>query len=1066
MKKPNKKVVITASAICVVLIAVIAALILFLGRDKTTLIKGKYSEQSLPDYTVFIPANAIKQMFDGQGGYAFYDNADIYFENGEYKTSDIPKCVSENGVLYITTDEYGRKTPQEFAEAIGSEYVIYDNRLAVFSYKKDFVDVFSDIYTLEAFTLYLKGAGEADIVNAFITLPNFITNGTTNSVYYTEPNLHLGIQTEIYSAAMDGFATEYESVPKAPVIAAGQGNSKTNNTLVRVFNEEQACTAQFLAFAPEVKGGVQVRLGASDSGKLLIAAAAYDASLKSAQSIKVFDSFGTLIYSFVPKNIKAPYNIEIGKFISDSDKYYLFVSPMTADGKNSTFELYDLTDGSFKKTVKGGFDSGVKKQKITLSSFSPDADRTKTEKIIVTFTDSNKVYYLDCNDSSWTNADITLSENITGIYSSAFKGEILGSVSEEVYSNICVYGSGVSENASEEIKKGVLLNVGDKENHFYSTYAESNPDGYVDFGAFNHLRTDLSNAAMDEVSRYTDKIEEIPDYLKSLPYESWKYIFSQNQKELYHSQYNMWEPCFTHRWNSTQFTQNLTKVIKDGYPAYASIGRNNASGTYEELESSFLIGTYADGVIELAKLRIYPLRTALQQIAAEFRGVQGEPEKLIAVSPVHEQEINIAGSVGDYHPNMITGFRKYLLDLYGSVQNINKRFGTEFNSEEEIDAPRFDPKSLNNSECRGDWDIYGKSDYFTQWSLYTRYIVNKRILEAYREALLAGFPPEAINAHQIPEGDAVAGFLGEANTRISPTDVVSICGTAYGGTRYGFFANSVNNFIELAHGAGHNNITLGEYSALADDYDIALKQLRYLYENGVKFTHIIVPYPANSLEYKYVSLAESKAIKKLQEENNARTASTGGTGMIHPVYRGDKSFNIVQLGDENHNGLLKSVKQDGTWEGSVYIVPFHSGVDVTSVKMNKTKNGYASGAVKGMQYGDQIELTFHAKYKGKDTAYVNIEVYHAGCLIEGAAVKYALTANETPYRYVLSNQLTMDEIEIRITFECEDRSQLVTEHLQCTLQTEDAAHKYVGDFEREANKGGISFDIFETDILK
>lgn len=111
------------------------------------------------------------------------------------------------------------------------------------------------------------------------------------------------------------------------------------------------------------------------------------------------------------------------------------------------------------------------------------------------------------------------------------------------------------------------------------------------------------------------------------------------------------------------------------------------------------------------------------------------------VSPVHEQEINVAGSIGDYHPNMIEGFRKYLLGLYGSVENINKRFGTDFASEEEIDAPRYDPESANVQESRGEWDVYGQSDYFTQWSLYTRNIVNKRILEAYREALLAGFPP-------------------------------------------------------------------------------------------------------------------------------------------------------------------------------------------------------------------------------------------------------------------------------------------------------------------------------------
>lgn len=53
-----------------------------------------------------------------------------------------------------------------------AHYVVYDDKLAVFSYEADFADTFSDIYTLEALALRLKGAEEADIINAFITLPN------------------------------------------------------------------------------------------------------------------------------------------------------------------------------------------------------------------------------------------------------------------------------------------------------------------------------------------------------------------------------------------------------------------------------------------------------------------------------------------------------------------------------------------------------------------------------------------------------------------------------------------------------------------------------------------------------------------------------------------------------------------------------------------------------------------------------------------------------------------------------------------------------------------------------
>lgn len=1055
MKWRIKKETILISVIVGVICVAGVCTALYLTRDKSEPLVGAYPEQPLPDYTQFLPQNAIQAMFDGNGGRAYYDGASIYYENGEYKTADVPPCAVEDDILYITTEQYGKKSAEELAAAMGAEYVVYDGKLAVFSYRKDFADTFSDIYTLEALSLRLKGAQEADIVNAFITLPNFISNGTTNAVYYTEPNLNLGVQTEIYGLQLNDYDTGYEKVSQAPMIVAGQGEDGANNTLIRVFNTSQACTSQFLAFPADVQGGVIVKTGNSSSGQALIAAAAYDATRNAAKSIKVFDTYGSLRYSFTPQGVEAPYTIEIGKFLPGSDKNYIFVASKFSDGSGSKYELYDLDDGSFKKSVNGGFEKGVKSQRITLAAYSQDGEDSEYQKLIVTFLESKAVYYLDCSDSSWTKSDIQLDRNASGVYDSAFPGELVASLKEDTFSNVKIYGSGVSENLD-----GNLLNVGYKENRFYSTYAKPNPDGYVDYAEFNHIRTDLGNGVTEKLNKFGKaELQELVEYLQNATYEEWEYVFGTREKQKYHSQYNVWEPCFTHRWNAIQAMQNLVAVVDrtTGSPAYASIGRDNEGGVYQELDSSFLIGTYADGIPELAKLRLYPLRTMLQQLAVEFRGSSGEPERLVDVSPVHEQEINVAGSIGDYHPNMIEGFRKYLLGLYGSVENINRKFGTNFASEAEIDAPRYDPDGRNTQQSRGEWDVYGKSEYFTQWSLYTRNIINKRILEAYREALLAGFPPEAINAHQIPEGDAVSGFLGEADTRISPTDVVSICGTAYGGTRYGYFCDDVNNFIQLAYGGGHYNSTLGEYSSLSTDPDKAYAQLKYLASHGVKFTHIIVPYDTKDTMYSLVKTAEEEAIGRLQREDQPRKTATGGTGASVPVRRGDASYNIVQLGDSDKNGLLKSVKQDGSWEGSVYLVPFHSQVAVKEIEMRKTDVGYTSSPMKGFQYGDQAELTFLASCSGN--ASVKIEVYHAGYLLEDATAVYEIGAQQTPYRYVFSNQLSMEDIEIRMTFSGGDLRQIKVENLQCTSQVESVAHKYFGDTTAAASKGGVSFDV-------
>ncbi len=52
-------------------------------------------------------------------------------------------------------------------------------------------------------------------------------------------------------------------------------------------------------------------------------------------------------------------------------------------------------------------------------------------------------------------------------------------------------------------------------------------------------------------------------------------------------------------------------------------------------------------------------------------------------------------------------------------------------------------------------------------------------------SLLAGYPPETISTHQMPEAEAIPGTLGVPLDRLTPVDIALSCGTAYGGTRYG-----------------------------------------------------------------------------------------------------------------------------------------------------------------------------------------------------------------------------------------------------------------------------------------
>lgn len=364
------------------------------------------------------------------------------------------------------------------------------------------------------------------------------------------------------------------------------------------------------------------------------------------------------------------------------------------------------------------------------------------DSVILHFKAMQAVYEGNARTGEFKNSGISLPDFATGVYASANPGEryivtLLEIEGEENRSFVVAYDNEGSNNG--------LLDVAFRENVFYTArFWKDNDDTYVSAGSFNHIRCDLGNGVMGALNGASSsaKVEQVFD---SATYASYGFGVSNDFIQAFRTSHMFLEPCFTHRWNKIPGTRNLQNYVNSytGAHDYISIGKNGEASEYLELDSSFYIGTYADGILDLAKLRLYPLRSFLRTMAVEFRGENGNPEHLVGVSPVHEHEINVPGSVGDYNQHMIQGFRLYLLQQFGSLEQINQKLGTTFASVDEIDPPR--------DSGRGEWDLY-QGDYFTQWALYNRYIVSKRIIEAYREALIAGYPPESISAHQIPEG--------------------------------------------------------------------------------------------------------------------------------------------------------------------------------------------------------------------------------------------------------------------------------------------------------------------------
>ena len=1024
----------------------------------------------LPDYAKYATANRIKEVLGSSKTVAITAGGKKYYANGELKLGGINLVtVNEDGSItlppekmgaYFGRDDLTGTTPEAIAAEVGMGVAIYDHKLVLFYEGEEPLHTYEDLYTYEAMHLYMTDAAESEIVNAFIDLPSRISNDTNNTIFYTAPDLNLGIQTSIYYAQMG----QSNGLSVGPALVAGEGKHEDNFTTVRVFNSQQTCITQFLAFDASVKGGVQVA-AAQVGEEVLIATAPFAAHDGGNGDIRVFDTFGLIRMTVNVRDvIPGPHYIVTGHFAEGvADEVLLVASQTTNENGELRYAIISLSDGTVisEHTLDCSFALTETKAGVNVAlSVRNGGD---ADSLILYFNSIQAVYEGNPQKAEFANAGIKLPADATGVSASNITGQkyivsLPAREGQEALSYLTVY----DENAT-----ATELDVGFRENRFFSAnYTDGyNDDKYVSRGNFCHIRTDLSNSVLGNIGNASGN-EGVDAVFDSAVYSDYTFSATSQYVNALSTEYMFLEPCFTHRWNKITSTGKLASYVDpiDGVQKYVSVGKSGEYMDYNELDSSFYVGTYADGILDLAKLRLYPLRSFLQETAVAFRGEGANPEHLVGVSPVHEHEIDVAGSVGDYNPYMIEGFRAYLLGRYESVEKINETFGTTFADRADIDAPR--------DSGRGAWDAYS-GDYFTEWSMYNRYIVSKRIMEAYREALLAGYPPESISAHQIPEGEAVAGFLGEANTRLTPIDIVLTCGTAYGGTRYGNLARK-NNFLVNAHNMGHSNITLGEYSSLYENGQQAYAQLKVLWENGLRMVHFIT-FNDNQAN------AEKEAIEMLMADNEPRPGYTGGTTGAIGVNQNGKQYSIVQIGagsDSDSTGLLKSIDAAGKWEGTVYLVPFHTKQESTAIEAlntpaEGTQNVFTTGQLDAIKNADQVEITFAAKKSGEGRAWVVIETYHKGCLVADSTATYELTDTLTPYRYVLSNQLYESGLEVKITFHTEagdgSMDAITVENLYGTLQTEHASFSYYDGNKAyrlsKAHVGGVTFDLLDRDML-
>ena len=790
------------------------------------------------------------------------------------------------------------------------------------------------------------------------------TNGTYfNRIYAPFPELDLGMQTEAYKTLVAPAL-----VPLAPALVTGEGSDPANHTLVRVFNRYQAMTAQFLAYPASVLGGVQVAAG-NNGIQTVIATAPISAP--GTAEVRIFDAQGALQYTIIP-GLRPPYAIATGRFLSETAGNFeqLVVVSQTLGASNAAVEVYSLATGALlKQAVLTAMGSPGDSLQISGFQGSP------LSKLLVFNQASQRAMLADLELN--TNQTYALSGigAQASVHQSAFTNQFLAATyPEPTLSHV----TGISPSLAT-----TTTDVGHRENMFWAptchrTYSLTN---YTQNGGLLHFRP--------ESVQVTQGKNNWPSVLMSTNPADWAYSYfavrdngffnmarfftvANAAKAVCPAQWGtkgyLYMPfsfqyayigwAFTKIWNPTDYIDVQTRL-----PAFDVLETNNAVHNTKHTSYSMAPRCQPMEAFIFGRLRSLAANMAVDTFA--LTNVNMSPETRV-LGFANGHELTTRGN--DYNPYMVRAFQSYLTNNYQSVANINRIFGTAFTSVTNIDPPR--------GMGRGAWDVMELIDnkptrnaYWNAWLMFKQYSLDYWLVAAWRECLMQGWSPELLQGHQMDGSQEAVRYTS---------------GKAEGFDLYGYVADRPNNIFSRSHTSGQNMIMLGEYGAVTPPWQ-QRAQAGYMWSNGV----MLVCGSGGGSDKNCLD----KDYFNIEHQNRPRPGITGGTGPLAPVvypaaegpfnYRiktvgspnnqvygisGSSgqtlSYNIVQLGTgSGRNGLLKSVNADGTFQGSVYLVPFHGHVDVDALQINANGSLTQDGIVEApmLSVGDQIEIQFTAQ---------------------------------------------------------------------------------------------------------
>lgn len=826
---------------------------------------------------------------------------------------------------------------------------------------------------------------------------------------------------------------------RAPEMVVGQGAHPSNRTFVRVLNYWGLTQAQFMAYPKEVRGGVAVAAGQDlNQNRFILTAPLMDEAIN---ELRVFSTDGLLLHSFeVPALIRPPFHIAVGNWLPENEGYEIAVgSQQYASGQEVIIGIFSPGGNPLKAirfTAPSAKMASLESARLRDGGYSLDAF----------FPEAGMLLLFDPHRERHRFREFENQPQVQRVYRDVFDERGFVGVGQDPLRSL-LYQLSDSGQVSE-------LDVGLHENQFWIAasrfgFSEERDTKYIRFVDYGHMRVDTASAGGRDPSlfRSVDPDDWERGAQVGLPAQRTIQRYRQMQRRL-------WEPTFTHRQHVRHFGAWAEIMDEEsGFPRYLKISRKGNTVAYGEFgrDDEFVLATYATDLLPLSRLYFLPLRNVLRQLSVQFFT---EPERMISLEPNHEHEIAVRSdeSIGDYNPAMLRGFWRWLRTRYGDDPAVYMEMrGLPIAAKG--DAPR--------GMDRGSWDAYSESNpFFNDWVFYNRHVVNRRLADSFMEALAAGFPPELVKSHQIPDSFAIRprGFSTE-QPRITPIDYAMSAGVGFGFTRFSTWFRRPNNILRASFTSGFENVIFGEYQALNPDQEIANEQLLHVFENGTAAIHCL--YWPETHDRGFNATMTGAIEWLLSEHDRPRPGMAGGVGQVVPVRSSQHEYNVAVIGyGEDKRGLLKSLSADGSWEGSVYSVPFRTQIEIEPIASRlgtvSDARQVVVGPIDNMDGGSQltIEVGF-SRLNPSDVIHYRVVSVATGKPLPGLTGSVSLPIRESRLRFAMRGQLPMDSFTVEIDFPQSATASV----LQSQLEVEQIARIHRQIYAGRPHQGSITLAL-------